>query len=123
MTTTEWNVSINLSSFQGNAAPSDGGIDPETVESYRNNLLATGTSFGTIAIGQFVQINNCPVVVLSGTTATTLATEINALSAIHHAIAGTSGSNLTLINEELYTNIPVSVCDGTPGITTQIGFD
>lgn len=123
MTTSEWNVSINLSGFTANAAPSDGTVDAESVESYRNNLLATGTSFGTITVGQIVMINNYPITVSSGTTATTLAADINAQSAQHHAKAGTSGGNLTLINEELYTNTPVSVCDGTPGITAQLGFN
>lgn len=122
MTTSEFNVSINMSAFTSNAAPSDGTVDAESVESYRNNLLATGTSFGTIVVGQVVMINNYPVTVSSGTTVTTLVADINAQTAQHHAIAGVSGGKLTLINEELHTNTPVSVCDGTPGITAQIGF-
>jgi len=122
MSTTEWQVVVNLSSFQGNSAPSDGTVDPETVESYRNNLLATGSAFGSVVVGQVVMINNYPVTLVSGTTATTVAADINAQSAQHHAVAGVVGGNLTLINEPLYTNVPVSVCDGTAGITSELGF-
>jgi len=121
MAISEYHVAINLSGFTG-AAPADGGVDPESVESYLNNLLAFGTAFGSIVIGQTLMVNNIPVTVSSGTTATTLAADINALSSVHHAVAGVSGGNLTLQNEPLYTNVPVSVCDGTPGITAVIGF-
>ena len=65
-------VSIDLSGFQSNSAPSDGGVDPSSVEAIRNNLLTTGTSFGTIAVGQVLMVNNYPVTVVSGTTVTTL---------------------------------------------------
>jgi hypothetical protein len=121
MTTSEFNVSINLSTFQSNPVPSEGGVDASSVESIRNNLLATGTTFGSVSSGQVVLINNYPVT-LTSTTVASVVSAINAQSAQHHAVAGTSGGNLTLINEELYTNLPVSVCDGTPGITAQLGF-
>lgn len=121
MSQSEFNVVINLSGFTG-AAPADGGVDPESVESYRNNLLQTGTSFGTIVVGQYLMVNNIPVTVSSGTTATTLAADINAMSVIHHAVAGVAAGNLTLQNEALYTNVAASICDGTPGITAAIGF-
>src|ERR1019366_4794328 len=116
MTTSEFNVAIDLSGFTG-AAPADGGVDPCSVESYRNNLLAVGTAFGSIVAGQVVMINNVPVTVTS-TTVAALAAAINASSVIHHAVAGVSAGNLTLQNEPLFTDIPVSVCDGTPGITS-----
>jgi hypothetical protein len=121
MATSEYQVSIDASGL-GGAAPADGFIDPSTVEQYRNNLLATGSSFGTVSAGQVVMINNYPVT-MSGSTISTVVSDINAQSAQHHAVASNNGGDLALQNEPLYTAIPVSVCDGTPGITVQLGFD
>lgn len=120
MSTSEYQVSIDASGL-GGATPADGFIDPSTVEQYRNNLLTTGSSFGTIVAGQFVMINNYPVT-MTGSTITTVVSDINAQSAQHHAVAIDDGGNLGLQNEPLYTALPVSVCDGTPGITAELGF-
>jgi hypothetical protein len=121
MLTTTYAVTINLSGL-GGVAPADGTVDPTTVEQYRNNLLVTGSTFGSVSLGDVVMINNYPVTLVTGTTVANVATDINSLSAQNGAIAGTSGGNLTLQNVPLYTQIPVSVSDGTPGITAELGF-
>ena len=121
MSTSEFQVTI-LAAGLGGAAPADGFIDPSTVEQYRNNLLAVGTSFGTVAVGQTVVINNVPVTLSSGVLVANVAADINAMSAVHHAVAGVSAGKLTLQNEPLFTAIPVNMTDGTPGIIAQLGF-
>lgn len=105
---------------------SSGFIDPVTVNQYLSNTLRTGSSFGTIAVGQVVMINDYPVTIITGTTVANLATDINNLTHKHGAIAGTATGNLTLVNSVVGAMnrnfLPVSVADGTTGITAQIGF-
>lgn len=99
----------------------DGFIDPTTIEQYRTNTLQTGTTFGTITIGQTVFINDIEVE-MTGTTVGDVVTAINSLTPSHHVIAGTSGGNLTLIKSTFFPFPPLSVRDGTSGITSQLGF-
>jgi hypothetical protein len=124
MVTSEFQVNVNGAGL-GGAAPSDGFIDPQRLQDYNNNLLATGTTFGTVAIGDVFMLNNSPVTIVTGTTVADVVIDINNLSQIHHAVASVTAGKLSIINEALYTSIPVSVCDGsgTPGITAELGFD
>ena len=123
MTATKYTVAITNASLgqQVGNPPYDGYIDPTPVSGYMTNTLRTGSTFGTVAAGQVVFINSYPVV-LTDTTVASVAAAINATSSKHFAIAGTSGGNLTLINDPLHWMVPISVSDGTAGITAQLGF-
>src|SRR5882672_3887390 len=118
----EYTVSIDFSGL-GGAAPSDGTMDEEKVWEYVGNPQVTGSSYTPPNLGDFVQINNYPVTIVTGTDVDSVVIDINNLSRHHHVIASDNGGNLSLINEELYTQDPISVCDGTPGITAKLGFD
>lgn len=123
MTTSKYTVAITNASLgqQVGNPPNDGYINPVPVAGTISNTLQTGSTFGTIAAGQVVYINNYPVT-MTNTTVASVAAAINASSRKHFAVAGTSGSNLTLINDPLHWMLPVSVSDGTVGITAQLGF-
>ena len=124
MTASAYSVAITNSSLgqQVGNPPYDGYIDPTSINQYCFNTLQTGSAFGTVSTGQVVYINNFPVTLVTGTSVANVATDINNLTYKHHAIAGTSGGNLTLINEPLHYNYSVAVSDGTAGITAQLGF-
>ena len=123
MTTSKYTVAITNASLgqQVGNPPNDGYINPVPVAGTISNTLQTGSTFGTIAAGQVVYINNYPVT-MTNTTVASVAAAINASSSKHFAVAGTSGSNLTLINDPLHWMLPISVNDGTAGITAQLGF-
>ena len=123
MTTSKYTVAITNASLgqQVGNPPYDGYINPVPVQGTMQNTLQTGSTFGTVASGQIVLINNYPVV-MTGTSVSSVAAAINATSTKHFAIAGTSGGNLTLINDPLHWFLPISVTDGTAGITAQLGF-
>ena len=124
MTASAYQVTVAFSGLNSavGTPPGDGGIDPTTVGQYLLNTLQTGSTFGSVSVGQVVYINNYPVTLVTGTTVANVATDINNLTYKHHAVAGTATGNLTLINAPLNYYSTVSVNDGTAGITAALGF-
>ena len=123
MTTYQYQITIDGSVIGQavGAGAGDGFIDPTTMEEYRTNVLLTGSTFGTIAIGQTVFINDVEVT-MSGTTVSDVISDINALTSTHRVVASQNAGKLTLIKQTGFSLPLVSVTDGTDGITAELGF-
>lgn len=114
-------VTIDSSGI-GGVAPSDGFVDPISVEEYRQMQTYTGAVAPTVIVGDSFYVRNI-VVTSSGATLTTLVDDINAKTQYHFVVASNVGGKLSLKMLPGYTRYIPSITEITEGLLVRYGFN
>ena len=110
------------SALIGGAAPSDGFVDPATVEDYRQLQTYTGAVAPTVAIGDTFYVRDV-IVTSSGATLASLILDINAKTKYHYVVASDVGGKLSLKMLPGYSRYIPSITEVTEGVLANYGFD
>lgn len=117
----------------GGAAPSNGFIDPTTVQRYRQKQIQTGSvaisttqngiTVDSLIDGSVIEINGVSITFdsTSGLGIAGAVASINALTNKHHVVASNSSGTLVLTNEPFFENFGITVA-GAEDVLTSIGF-
>ena len=106
----------------GGVAPSDGFIDPTSVEYHRSRLTYTGTEVNPVLVaGSQILIRDIPVV-LTGVNLAQIILDINAKSYYHHVLASNSGNKLQLTMLPGFENFIPTLVDFTGETVDALGF-
>jgi hypothetical protein len=106
----------------GDAAPSDGFVDPISVEEYRQMQTYTGAVEPTVLAGDSFYVRNI-IVTSSGTTLAALIADINAKTKYHFVVASDVDDKLSLKMLPGYTRYIPSITEITEGVLVRYGFD
>lgn len=118
MATVEYNVVINASGLGaavGDTNGADGFIDPRSVDQIRSNDMLVASSFTAPTLNSVVYISNYPVTLSSGTSLSSVITDINNSTRFHGVVASNSSGVLALMSAPLFANKVISVSDGVDG--------
>lgn len=107
----------------GGVAPSDGFIDPTTIQNHRARLTYTGTvTSPTVVANSQIYIRDIPVTI-TGTTLTEIVADINSKSFYHHVFAADSADALQLSMLPGFENLIPTLTDISGETVTAVGFD
>jgi hypothetical protein len=106
----------------GGSAPNDGFVDPLSVEGYRQLQTYTGAVDATVLAGDSFYVRNI-IVTSSGTTISSLVSDINAKTKYHFVVASASTNKLVLRMLPDYTRFIPSITEITPGVLARYGFN
>jgi hypothetical protein len=106
----------------GDVAPSDGFVDPISVEEYRQMQTYTGAAEPTVLAGDSFYIRNI-IVTSSGTTLASLISDINDKTKYHFVVASDVDDKLSLKMLPGYTRYIPSITEITEGVLVRYGFD